>query len=86
MKAVSRKVLAEKMDKSYASNPVRAARISESSRKRSKLTLEQANLIRLSPDTQKALSERYGVSKKVVWEIKRGTKWKDYKANFWGGL
>ena len=86
IRAVSRKVLAEKMDKSYASNPVRAAKISESSRKRGKLSVEKANLIRLSPDTQKALAERYGVSKRVVWEIKLGIRWKDYKSNFWGGL
>jgi hypothetical protein len=50
------------------------------------LSVEKANLIRLSPDTQKALAERYGVSKRVVWEIKRGIRWKDYKSNFWGGL
>ena len=74
------------MDKSYASNPVRASRISEQSRKRGKLTQEQADLIRVSPDTQRVLSERYGVSKRVIWDIKNGKLWKDYKSNFWGGL
>lgn len=86
LRAVTRKVLMETMDKSYASNPVRAARISEQSRKRGKLTQEQANLIRLSPDTQRVLSKRYGVSCRVIWEIKQGKRWKDYKSNFWGGL
>jgi hypothetical protein len=86
LRAVSRKVLMETMDKSCYNNPVRSARISEQSRKRGKLTQEQADLIRLSPDTQRVLSERYGVSKRVVWEIKRGIRWKDYKSNFWGGL
>lgn len=76
----------ETMDKSYASNPVRAARISEQSRKRGKLTQEQADLIRVSPDTQRVLSERYGVAKRVIWEIKQGKRWKHYKSNFWGGL
>lgn len=86
LRAVTRKVLMETMDKSYASNPVRSARISEQSRKRGKLTQEQANLIRLSPDTQRVLSKRYGVSCRVIWEIKQGRRWKDYKSNFWGGL
>lgn len=74
------------MDKSHYKNPVRSAKISEQSRKRGKLTQEQADLIRVSPDTQRELSERYGVSKRVIWEIKQGKRWKDYKSNFWGGL
>lgn len=86
IRAVNRKSLAQTMDKSYASNPVRASRISEQSRKRGKLTQEQADLIRVSPDTQRVLSERYGVSKRVIWDIKNGKRWKDYKSNFWGGL
>ena len=86
LRSVSHKVLMETMDKSYASNPVRAARISEQSRKRGKLTQEQADLIRVSPDTQRVLSERYGVAKRVIWEIKQGKRWKHYKSNFWGGL
>ena len=64
---------------------VRRSKIAESKRSISKLTLEQARDIRVSPETGPVLALRYGVNKAVINGIKNGTRWKEYGGH-WAGL
>jgi hypothetical protein len=53
-------------------NAITRARIAASRRARSKLSDEQAQIIRESPDTLRELAARYGISKSWASCIKRG--------------
>lgn len=51
------------------------------------LTDEQAMEALISTDSQKAIAERFGVSEKVIWRIKKGLGYKQFQqANPWSGL
>jgi hypothetical protein len=62
----------------------RARRISAAKRAKSKLNIELAREIRLSPESGPVLAARYGVDKSLVNNIKRGTIWRDYSTPFAG--
>ena len=86
LRAVSRKVLAKKMDKTYTKCPIRSAKLSEQARKQSKLTQEIANFIRVEEGTHSGLALKYGVSKRCIHGIKSGKNWRDSSINIWRAL
>lgn len=64
----------------------RAAKIASAKRTgpQSKITIEDARVIRLSDDTGPVLAARYGVNRAVINGIKAGTRWRDYSSPFAG--
>lgn len=56
----------------------RRMKLSQSVRKKSKITAEIAAEIRVEPGTYKSVGEKYGVCAKTVQNIKNGTTWRDY--------
>ncbi|GKS91206.1 hypothetical protein [Acidovorax sp. SUPP2539] len=66
------------------SSPARGAKIAAARRAASgvKLTLDQAQEIRLSTESGPVLAERYKIHRSQVNSIKRGEAWKDYSNPF----
>ena len=68
------------------SQPQRGAKVAAGRRAKSaKLTMEQAQEIRLSTESGPVLAERYGVNRSLINGIKRGERWKDFSSP-WAGL
>lgn len=63
-------------------NIVRAKRISDAARQRSKITLEIALAIRYAEGTQREVAARFGVTQATVSKIQRGETWRDYSNPF----
>lgn len=85
-----KQVTIQKMCQAAAANgawqtPARAAKIAAAKRKDCKLTMEQAQEIRLSTESGPILAERYGVNRSLINGIKRGERWKDFSSP-WAGL
>lgn len=60
----------------------RRSRVASARRAKAKLTLEQAEAIRLDPRIQRVIALEYGVSQATVSAIKRGRMWRDYSNPF----
>ena len=56
----------------------RVTKLSASVRKRSKLTLEQAQAIRHHPGPERVIAKEFGVCKATVSRIRTGKQWRDY--------
>jgi len=65
---------------------VTRVRITEAIRKRRKLTIEQANEIRISPEKNRVLAEKYGVSHSNISAIRRGRTLRDMTPSPFAGL
>lgn len=71
-------------DRGAFSSLARGAKIAASRRGNGKLTEEIAAEIRLSDESGPVLSQRYGVNRSLVNNIKRGLAWRDYSSPFAG--
>jgi hypothetical protein len=67
------------------SSIARCSKIAMSKRLNSKLTIEDARVIRMSSETGPVLAERYGVHKTLINNIKSGKSWREY-GGFFSGL
>lgn len=67
------------------SGKARGAKIAEAKRaKSSKITIEDARVIRMSDESSLVLASRYAVNRSVINGIKAGTRWRDYSNPFAG--
>lgn len=66
----------------YKVNTARAKKISDKSREGAKLTVEKAEEIRQSTQTQRLIAKAYGVTQATISCIKTGRTWRDYKNPF----
>lgn len=64
----------------------KAKAISDTRRKSAKISVEIAQIIKVSDESGPALAERYGVDRTLVSKIRRGQIWKDYSNPFAGLL
>lgn len=60
----------------------RKAKIAAAKRLKGKLTMEQANEIRMSQESGPVLAARYSVNKSLINGIKRGKNWRDFSNPF----
>lgn len=80
----TRKQLQARNGKKYAGNAARSARLALASRARSKLSMEDARLIRDTGMNWREVMERYGVSESTAYDVIAGRHWKDYSNPFAG--
>lgn len=66
---------------------LKSAKVAQTKRQTTaKLTLEQARAIRVSDDSTRVLSERYGVNRRLVYRIRMGLSWREHGNNPFAGL
>ena len=66
----------------YASAPVRRAKLAQSARSRSKVTLELVQQIRADSRCTREIAADVGLAKSTVISIKAGKTWRDYSNPF----
>lgn len=62
----------------------RSKKISEKKRAHGKLTIEIAREIRMSSESGPVLALKYGVSRSLITQVKRGVAWRDYSNPYLG--
>jgi hypothetical protein len=80
----TRKQLQQRNGKKIAGNVARSAKLAAAAQKRSKLTMEDARMIRSTGMTWREVMERFGVSESTAYDVIAGRHFKDYSSPFAG--